>query len=373
MDEMEDIPPDSIMYIATKDDPLENVTLLEANPLAEIISNHNEILVYRILSRLYDMPDRLSGCLSIDAEGNPTGVSPINWGFTLEVSEDFFAEIRTKYVRQVGFLCFWRKSVLSDSKLKKIKRDAKEFVRRLQGLIDQNLHLFSEDEILNQEPPATGMVNIFKDRYEAANRLLDVARQSDGPVKDWLERSISNKPIVSGAVYFSAAMMFFVALEAMVNLLYEKLLEDNFSHKIFNRHLEADLRIRICTMHLYCQGFDKPVLHAGDDLWNKYEELLKFRNHYIHGNISDEDKIYGAMEDGLIFYYQPRLQYRGKKKTSIFDNSFAFTDEEFVQDVKGVIDLTLDKVLEAMDKESRKLVESWINSSVIQSTTIQEA
>jgi len=209
------------------------------------------------------------------------------------------------------------------------------------------------------------MVNIFKNRYEAASRLLDVARQSDGTVKDWLERSLSNKPIVSGAIYFSAAMMFFVALEALVNLLYEKLLKDEYRHKIFDCHLKSDLKIRISTIHLYCRGFQKPVLHVGDDLWSKHEGLLKFRNHYIHGNISNEDKVYGAREDDFIFYYQPRLQCRGNKKTFIFDNHLAFADEEFVQDVKEVIDLTLDRVLEAMDKKSRKFVESWINESVI--------
>jgi len=151
--EMEDDPPDSIMYIATKDKPLENTVLFKEYCLDEKINNCNGILAYRILSRIYRKPDILSAGLSIDAEGKPIpekGVIPLNWGFTFEASENLYVEIRTKYIRRVGFLRFWRKSVLPDSKLKSLNQDAKEFIRRLQGLIDQNLHLFSEDEILNR-------------------------------------------------------------------------------------------------------------------------------------------------------------------------------------------------------------------------------
>lgn len=357
--DMEDIPSEGIKYAAVKDTPVDEFSLLfeiEASWL------NNSVLIYRILSGIYGKFDKLS--LALD-EKTQSG-SLLNWGYVVQLSNDLIAEVRTKSIRKIVCLRFWRRSPLSETKLDATKRDAKDFSKRLEGLIEQNSACFNEGEV-KKNSLRTGKANIFQSRYDSAQRLLEVAKDLDGPTHDWLDRSLNGKPITTGTIYFSASMMFHISLEALVNVLYDQLLKDEFRDKVFNHHLNADLKIKLCMMHLYCRGFERAVLTKGDDLWRQYDDVIKpFRNHYFHGNVSQEDQVYAFAEDGLIFYYSPsESSKKDIRSNKIRSNNLAFSDEPFVENIRSVVDLTLERILAAMNDESKCFLESWVHDSLI--------
>lgn len=356
--DMEDIPSEGRIYVAVKENPVDGYNLLfETEP----IWLNNSILTYRILSGIYGKFDALSYCLEINEENKQASGAVLNWGYVVQLSNELIAEVRTKSMRQTVCLRFWRRSPLAESKLGAMKRDAEDFLKRLEGLVTQNSSWFKEDDV-KKKHIYTGQSNVFKSRYDSAQRLLEAAKEADGPTHDWLDRSLNKKPITTGTLYFSASMMFHISLEALVNVLYDQLLKDEFRDKVFNHHLNADLKIKLCIMHLYCRGFERAALSKGDNLWREYDRVINpFRNHYFHGNVSQEDKVYGFIEDGLMFYYSPLES----SKNDIRANHLAFADEDFVEDIRSVVDLTLKCVLSAMDNETKCYIESVIHDSVI--------
>ena len=51
-------------------------------------------------------------------------------------------------------------------------------------------------------------------------------------------------------------------------------------------------------------------------------KLRTFRNNVIHGNITDELKVYSIVEDNIMFFYGPTTDYRGKSAEKKAENQF---------------------------------------------------
>ena len=122
-------------------------------------------------------------------------------------------------------------------------------------------------------------------------------------------------------------------------------------------------------MHLFCNGFESQIISPQTELWNNMLKLRDFRNTVIHGNLTDDDKVYSIIEDHIMFFYGPTLDYRGKSAEKKAENRFPVTmpqvDKTVVLSIKNIVDEIIKSIITAMNDETRNWVEGWIKELVI--------
>jgi len=345
------------LRLSAKDEPVDAVVLLDICELDQLLPKYNQLLIYRIISRLYGSPDPME--LLLDVEQKSSG--PMSWSFTFSISKFLFAELRSHNHYQIA-LRFWRKSVIPIESTESLGPSAADFLMQLNDLIEKNLHLFDEKTDIKNKI-RTGIQNIYLHKYQAANRLFEQAIQMDTT-----EATMNDIISTKGYLYFSSSMLFIVSFEALVNLMYDRLLKGEFRYNKLERYTtKADLDARLLTMHSFCEGFTHSVVNIEDDFWKKYQILRDFRNHFFHGNLSDEEKVYGFQEDSFLFFYHPAEDVRGASKNyeHKFPKTIAQIDRNFVASLKETVDMLRDRLLDAMSTEKKNDVQSWIESSTI--------
>jgi hypothetical protein len=87
---------DSSCVIA-KETPFEDYNLVYEVDLQDNLPYFNNLLLYRLLKLLYDRPDILGAVFDISgwADSEPTFKAALDWGYTVEITDDLFAEVRS--------------------------------------------------------------------------------------------------------------------------------------------------------------------------------------------------------------------------------------------------------------------------------------
>ena len=98
-------------------------------------------------------------------------------------------------------------------------------------------------------------------------------------------------------------------------------------------------------------------------------DLRDFRNDIVHGNFSDEHRIYALYESGYDFYYSPSADFRGTKTERKSPEILTRYQSQFgsgaVKHVKRIVDDLRQAILSAMDEPTRAWVESWLWDAVV--------
>ena len=390
-EEMLDYSPDHMkkpdyVYAVTEDTPIDGFYCLYKYKLFDILPYFNDVLIYRILKGLYSEPDILGGYISI-SDGKPF-LGTLDWGFTLEIQKDLLAEIRSLILPRTAHLKFWHTSQPRDIKEKEeVNKLIEQFISDLKKAVESNLHLFDEKTDIERAkkhlPPSLSRAfsNIYIEKYNGAERLLELAKVFDQKKKKLVfnhpdpERRFPKPgdsfPVYStGYMYLSSAMLFIVALEALINTFYKFLLRPDFAHERYERiTIRGDLDLRILSAHLFCKGFASQPITPGSDLWNRLLKLRDFRNDVIHGNLTDEHQTYIIPEDLFIFYYSPASDFRGRKKSSVSDSylsrRMSYIDRNTVESIKNLVDEITNAIIMAMDADTQIWVKSWIREPII--------
>lgn len=188
---------------------------------------------------------------------------------------------------------------------------------------------------------------------------------------------IENPKVLStGAINLSSAIFFIIALESLVNALYSLLIKKEFDARDYERiTIKSDLDIRLLTIHLFCSGFKSQIISPQTELWNNMLKLREFRNTVIHGNLTDDDKVYSVMEDKINYFYGPTLDYRGKSAEKKAKNRFPVTMPQItgkiVLSIKEIVDEIVKSILTAMNDETKNWVEGWIKELMIPPRSLQ--
>jgi len=371
--------PDTPELVAatTLDSPLPKYKLLHELDLQDTLPCFNSILIYRILKKMYDNPDIVGVLISRKVtnknitEDEIIGCGASDWSYSMRINDSLTAEIRSMFNNTRLKLRFWSCCTPDDENAKKeYGRSMADFFNNFNKILENNLHLFEENALKSNHHKST-VPNIFAEKYKAAETLLLFADTFDLKAPK-IQLKVWEMPAVSstGAIYLSSAIFFIIALESLVNLLYSRLLKKEFVSRDYERiTIKSDLDLRLLTMHLFCNGFKSQIISPQAELWKNMLNLRDFRNNVIHGNITDEHKFYSIVEDNIMFFYGPDIDYRGKSAEKKAENRFPVTmpqiTKKVVLTIKEIVDEIVKSIITAMDDKTRNWVEGWIKELVI--------
>jgi len=371
--------PDTPELVAatTLDSPLPKYKLLHELDLQDTLPCFNSILIYRILKKMYDNPDIVGVLISRKVtnknitEDEIIGCGASDWSYSMRINDSLAAEIRSMFNNTRLKLRFWSCCTPDDENAKKeYGRSMADFFNNFNKILENNLHLFEENALKSNHHKST-VPNIFAEKYKAAETLLLFADTFDLKAPK-IQLKVWEMPAVSstGAIYLSSAIFFIIALESLVNLLYSRLLKKEFVSRDYERiTIKSDLDLRLLTMHLFCNGFKSQIISPQAELWKNMLNLRDFRNNVIHGNITDEHKFYSIVEDNIMFFYGPDIDYRGKSAEKKAENRFPVTmpqiTKKVVLTIKEIVDEIVKSIITAMDDKTRNWVEGWIKELVI--------
>lgn len=359
------IPPGYEVYSA--DAPMgDSKRVIDDLNAQEQLTNFNHILLYRLLSLLYGDPDVVTACVSEDK----TVAYPVDWSYSIVVNEDLICEIRNKFTTRV-YLCFWAPKLQLAEKKSRIHADIVTLLESLNESIDQNLHLWDESKDLPGVDAYKALSNVPAMKYRGAERLFEIAQDFDTrPKLKTLKPGEKQTIQPVGYLYTASAIQFFVALESFVTLLFELLLRPDFRQRTYERlTIRGEIDLRLVSMHIFCAGFDSQPIKPGSELWNQIIELRDLRNDLVHGNITEEHRVYSIMEAGFLFFYAPSTDFRGRKLEAkparAFPRDQTQITKKTVMSIKEITDRVRESILSAMDIETRTWAESWLWNSVI--------
>lgn len=347
--------------------------ILELNA-EEHLKTFNQLLIYRALKLLYGAPDVVAALLNREKNA----AYPVDWSFSITLSEHAICEIRSRHYSRIH-LVVWAPRVRSLEAREVLTDSIVKFCEHLDTFLELNGHLWDESTDLSSSNPQTAIGNVAAEKYRGAKRLQSAAKTHDRrPAAAPLPIGSALEVPSVGYLYAAAAVQYFVALEALVNLLYTLLLRDEFRNRTYQRltiHSEVDLRL--ASLHVFCKGFVSQPLKPGSDLWNRVIELRDFRNDLVHGNVTDEHSIHSMNEDFFLFFYSPSSDFRGRKlearrKLRLPRNQTRIDAKTVVQ-VKATVDEVREALLAAMDEPTRVWVGGWLNEAFIPPRSLGDA
>lgn len=370
------VPPstEGFVYAVTKETPFDEYECAHEIDLGETLSFLNSLLLYRILKLLYDEPDILGAFISTDPSKPTLYVGgEIDWGYTLKLLDDLYAEVRSLHANKRFRLRFWIKDIL------KVIEERKPYGHKMAGFfkdfidcIEKNLHLFDEaQEIKERTKTSAAISNIFAEKYRAAEQLFAIAQDQDilSKIRD-IAYGEEVKVSTGGSIYLSSAIVFVIALESLINTIYHLLLKEGFQAEAYERiTIRADLDVRLISAHVFCDGFTKQIVTPHTDLWERLLKLRRFRNDIVHGNITADHYFYAIQEDINTFYYSGVTDFRGRKSEDKAKRNYPTTmaqiNKKTVSEIKETVDQIVQSIVDSADDETRMWIKSWVWGALI--------
>lgn len=360
-------------YVVAEEPPFSEFTYFKELHLSDAVINFNPLLMYKLLKSMYGLPDVVGGFIVSPDHNNPKlGVG--DWSYTLRLDNNTVSEIRSIFINTGHIIRFWTDKEYDNEGHDKQGAIIYQFGQDLNKVISNNLHLFSEKEELrksNQINSPYAYENAFAVTYKSANNLYELANSIDiKPQPTRLQWNENPQVITAGSMYMASIVFYVIAMETLLNTLYELFLNDEYRQYPYARVTnKADLEIRLSTIHLFCKYFKHHVVPTNSELWKDISCLREFRNDIVHGNIKDEHHVHCFIEDNFCFYYSPNMDFRGiteeNKTKDSFPRVMSSIDKSEVMRAKSIVDELIKNLLDAMEEESKAWVESWLHELVI--------
>ncbi len=364
---------ESLKYCVTKEAPFHDFKLVHEINLDDIILHFNSLLIYRILKIMYDSADIVAAFVDISqpdqSQVTIAGGAGIDWSYSLRLNNFLVAEIRSFSINTRQVVRFWSDQVPKNEKSRKeYGATMAVFLQDLNEAVSKNLYLFNEEE-LSKSNSLVGFQNNFAVKYRSALHLLELAENLDKPGKvdlKWGEKP-EVKPV--GDIFTAASLYFGFALEAFLNILYELFLYDEYRSQPYKRvTTQADLDIRLLTIHLFCSSFRKQAISKDSSSFKDLILLRDFRNNMVHGNLTAEHCAYAFTEDAIQFFYSPASDFRGqnagKRAAKHLPLFMAHVNKQIALRIKSIVDEIVSNLVDAMTPETSKWVKSWLHELV---------
>ena len=359
-------------YGVTDDSPFEGFNYYKESDLYSAVIDFNPILIYRLLKLMYGFPNVVGAYIDISKPDNHK-VIPFDWSYTLRLDNNVVAEIRSLFLNTKHIVRFWTDTMPEVNPNDKGTEVIAQFIKDLNKATSNNLHLFSEKEELRKVayniPPV--FENSFAIKHKSAEQFLNMAKSIDKkPEKTTLQWGEEPEVRTVGSMYVASALFYIIAMESLLNIFYKIFLHDEYKQYPYARVTnKADLEIRLSTIHLFCSCFSRQVVPPKSELWKKISLLRDFRNDIVHGNITNEHYVHSLVEDNMLFYYSPIIDFRGQLEESKEINSFpkvmSSIGKKEVMSIKYIVNDLIQGLLNAMDDESRTWVKSWLYELIV--------
>jgi len=367
-----------VFYAVTEESPFEGFDHYKEFNLYDGVMNFNPMLMYRLLNLMYGFGDVVGGFIDNSEPRNPK-VMVGDWSYTLRLDNNIVAEIRSLFLNTKHVVRFWTDTV-SENKPNETGSEALvQFSKDLDKAVSNNLHLFKEKEELSKAtdkiPPV--WMNSFAINYKSAEQFFELARTFDNkPKKETLQWGENPEVKTVGSMYMASILFYVIAVETLLNIFYEIFLLDEYKHYPYARVTnKADLEIRLSTIHLFCSCFKRQVVPPKSELWKNISSLRDFRNDIVHGNIKDEHQTHCLIEDNILFYYSPIVDFRGRieenKTKDSFPRVMSSIGENAVLRVKNIVNELIKNLLNAMDHKSKLWVETWLYELLVPSRNLK--
>lgn len=295
-------------FLGLKDFPTE--THRYASPelnLRAIIPDLNQVILYRALRKAYGVHD-----VPIVMTADRKSLIPASWSFVLSVRPEVVAVIQSRVSRI---------SVAFHSVVPGMPDGAKtaltEFLDALPLFHKGCEGLFDEGAFKANVGTLVAIPNMFLEKFQGACTLMNLADDAETRSKldTWKLDAIlagtfeADSPQI---LRFSSAVMFFVSLEALINVVYECLARDGIrSNSIVRDLARKDFQVRIAAMHILCDGFDRNPFPVDSPLMERLKDHQEWRNKVLHAAVTDDLCVMSAIEDGAQLYYYPQSDNRG--------------------------------------------------------------
>jgi len=152
-----------------------------------------------------------------------------------------------------------------------------------------------------------------------------------------------------------------VLAESFVNLVIFLLAKTELKNdeRLYKNALRQEIDIRVKTLHLTCQGFEKQI-DAASEAFKAFHTLMNGRNDFLHGNIEPLLLKYDTVYfEGTIPLFD---QYKNISELSLVKSLMHVEPEAALRDI-DVANALIILVLETMDSKTRRTVEEFMNTS----------
>ncbi len=321
----------------------------------------NELLCYRILKHTYGAPDIAVAFLD-DAEKKAV---PYDWAYFLRIHEAAVVEVRR--ISHSIFPIVWG----LEGSAKEIREEAAAAFKLFLDDISETLRrgkILFQSRSERRRSRFVGVGNPYVEKYAAALDLMRLAKNADKP-RDWkrFRGGESIDHLLTGSVYLSAILFFYVALEAFEQLMRDYLLKaDRRTKEGLDEIKRLSLKERIARLDEFCDGFRQSPAPKGVPLHKKLGILSRFRNEVLHGNAPADVNIYGLSEDGFVFIYAPEEDDEDKAGSK---NYVPFTRglvrRRHAEYVKSLVDEIVAAVVDSLTPEYVEIANGFRRDSVL--------
>lgn len=294
---------------------------------------------------------------------------PVNWKYLIRLPSGGIVELGTKDKTTIFHIA---QAILPESGAKNDSEEAEKFIdllleeaNRLRGQLFNPTKEFEKQEGVR----LYGLFNVYLSNYLSAKTMLGVAESQETDLREEFlrydartsdlydeekRRHIGQHMLTCGMFYCSSIAYFFMALEGFVNLVFHAFLKKSFRGKDFRTDQRLDLEQKLRFMPSLCKGFNEnsefPVT-----IFSSFKKLKNYRNSLFHSKIEDSLKNLCFVEDGFLYTYdidnyKDRFLPAHKIKLTVND----------VIEVNNMVDEIVNNILESMDQDTRKVIETYI-------------
>lgn len=359
-------------YATTPEPPAPGFQLIGELWLDKELSTYNSALLFRMLRLMFGDAD-IVGCFISTTKSTKQNIVVmggvyLDWSYSITLSPTLIAEVRSRYGNTRTYLRYWTNESVPPKNYPEIRA---RFWEYLEKDCEGNKHLFDEGELRESNIVFAGSANVYGERRRAASELLELAARFDrSPEPRLIHFGEDPPPHTTGALYLATGLFLVLSLEALVNILNSALLHDEYKQEHFERITKrGDVDLRLAAMHTFCRGFQKPIFDPDSNLLNQFLPIRAFRNHFLHGNVGDEDRIYAFIEEGFMFFHNPAMDFRGIKGERSKEKSLPSTMKNFALEeakkVEALVDRIVGAIRDAMVPNYRVWFDSWLTSSIV--------
>ncbi len=151
------------------------------------------------------------------------------------------------------------------------------------------------------------------------------------------------------SLYRAAFITNYLALEGFVQLIYGIFLKKRYRDDIYKRRIENEsILLKLLEADRYCEGFERPVLSPGENLFQALQYLKNVRNNFLHANIAK------GMEAHLIMVDQYPILTKEKpeQKYGIRTHPSLISEVDVIR-ARRLVEKTVVKAINALYKEIR--------------------
>lgn len=296
-------------------------------------------------------------------------LAPINWRYLVRLPSGGIVELGTKDKSTIFYIA---QVTPPESSEKNNSEEAKKLIdllleeaKRLTG------QLFNPTkEFENQQGISLYLLfNVYLSNYLSAETMLGIAESQEAALAEEFLRydartsdlydeekrkHFNQHMLTCGMFYCSAITYFFMALEGFVNLVFHAFLKKRFRDSSFRTDERLDLEQKLRFMSSLCKGFNENSDFPSAIL-AEFKMLKNYRNSLFHSKVEDSLKSLCFVEDGFVYTYD--MDAHKDRFLSSHKINLRIKD---VLEVKSMVDMIVNSILESMDQDTRMRTETYI-------------